>query len=120
MIMVAERPYAVSAALRDRLAGSRHDVRADLINDKFTTTTTTIDIAVQLGSRKPCGDVDDQGARVMFGNTTGAFVTSLGDRPPSPPGLTAFVFPGQTESGSAGRKPTPQGAARETEVGRHV
>ena len=84
MIMVAERPYAVSAALRDRLAGSRHDVRADLINDKFTTTTT-IDIAVQLGSRKPCGDVDDQGARVMFGNTTGAFVTSLGDRPPSPP-----------------------------------
>jgi hypothetical protein len=86
MIMVAGRSYAASAALRDRLAGSRHDVRSDLINDKFTTTTTTtIDIAVQLGSRKPCGDVDDQGARVMFGNTTGAFVTSLGDRPPSPP-----------------------------------
>jgi hypothetical protein len=83
MIMAAERSYAVSADLRDRLADSRHDVRADLINDN--STTTMIDIAVQLGSRKPCGDVDDQGARAMFGNTTGAFVTSLGDRPPSPP-----------------------------------
>ena len=84
MIMVAERPAAVCTRLLDRIAGSRHDVRTDLlINDNFITTTTT-DTAVRLGSRKPCGDVDDLGAKAMYGQQ-GAFVTSLGDRPPSPP-----------------------------------
>jgi hypothetical protein len=84
MIMVATRPAAVSARLLDRIAGPQHDVRADsLINDN--SITTTIDIPVQLGSRKPCGDVDDLGAPAAMYGKQGAFVTSLGDRPPSPP-----------------------------------
>jgi hypothetical protein len=50
-------------------------------NHKSITTT---DAVALLDSRKPCGAVDDQGAGM---SRKGAFVISLGSRPPSPPVL---------------------------------
>ena len=76
MIMLADGRYAASA----RPVGDsaiHQDLQQQITDHKSITT----DLAV----RTSCGLVLDMGAQGMSRNATGAFVTSLGSRPPSPP-----------------------------------
>ncbi|QDP96456.1 hypothetical protein FOE78_11560 [Microlunatus elymi] len=71
-----------SASVRPTAGIALHQDLLSQINDHKSITT---DVTVQLDSSKPCAAVIDQGAQGMSRNAKGAFVTSLGSRPPSPP-----------------------------------
>jgi len=77
--------YALSASYGPSDDLQQHGSPAALINDNNSINPSTTDIAARLGTRKSCGDVNDEGVKAIKFYGMGAFVLRLGSRPPSPP-----------------------------------